>query len=198
MEIDVLTSPAAAGAILDPLRTRIVAEADEPVSAADLARRLGQPRQKVNYHVHQLADVGLLKPAGEARKGNLLEKRYQATARSYLLAPRLLGTLAPGGGTPADRFSADALLGLLARSIDELSRVREEATEGGRRFSTLSMHAEVAFESAEQRAAFARALEEAVTGVVARFSSTASRGTDSGPGPFRLLIGCHPMPADAE
>lgn len=194
MQIDVLTSPAAAGALLAPLRARIVEEADEPVSAADLARRLGQPRQKISYHVRQLADAGLLEPAGEARKGNLLEKRYRATARSYVLAPQLLGNLAPGGEASPDRFSADALLVLLARSLGELSRVRTEAANEGKRLSTLSIESDLGFESAEQRAGFARALEEAVTDVVARFSSPSDPSSDSGPRPFRLVIGCHPLP----
>lgn len=196
MQIDVLTSPAAAGALLDPLRTRIVEEADEPVSAADLARRLGQPRQKVSYHVRQLADVGILEPAGEARKGNLLEKRYRATARSYVLAPQLLGNLAPGAEAPPDRFSADALLALLARSLGELARVRAEAAGEGKRLSTLSIESELGFESAAQRARFARALEEAVTDVVARFSSPVGPSPDSDPRPFRLVVGCHPVPRE--
>jgi DNA-binding transcriptional ArsR family regulator len=198
MELAVVKSSEAAGALLDPLRARIVEEAGQPVSAAEVARRLGQPRQKVNYHVRQLAEVGVLEPAGEVRKGNMFEKRYRATARSYVLAPQLLGSLAPGREAPADRFSADALLALFARSMGELIQVRSEAAEQGRRVSTLSIEADVGFESAEQRAEFARALESAITDVVGRFTAPPRAVSGSTPRPFRLVIGCHPRPPEVE
>jgi DNA-binding transcriptional ArsR family regulator len=52
--------------LLHPLRQRILSEAREASTAAEIARRVGLPPQKVNYHVRTLAAAGFLHPAGEA------------------------------------------------------------------------------------------------------------------------------------
>ncbi len=67
--------------------------AREPICAAELARRLALPRQRVNYHVRELERAGFLRPAGRQRKRNWIEQRYVATARSYVLSPEILGPL---------------------------------------------------------------------------------------------------------
>ena len=72
----------AAALLAHPLRPRIVALAREPASATELATRLRLPRQRVNYHVRQLARTGFLRRAGQIRKRNLIEQRYVATARA--------------------------------------------------------------------------------------------------------------------
>src|SRR5690606_24728337 len=72
-DIHVIDDPAAAAAVLDPLRSRLLWELREPASAAVLAGRVGLPRQKVNYHLRKLESHGLVKPAGERRWGGLTE-----------------------------------------------------------------------------------------------------------------------------
>jgi hypothetical protein len=51
LDVAVIEDPAAAAATLDPLRARLLAELAEPGSASSLAARVGQPRQKLNYHL---------------------------------------------------------------------------------------------------------------------------------------------------
>lgn len=204
-----VADPARAAVLLHPLRSKVLEEAGEPSSATEIAARLGETRQKVNYHVRTLAEAGFLRPAEELRRGNLLEQRYVATARTYLLTPEVLGALGAdrlagegGSRTPgevADSLSADHLLALTARAQREIATVRRHAAEQGKRVATLSLAADVGFESAEQRAAFATALRDAVTDVVGRFS-TPLASSDEGVAtaqarPFRLFLGCHPIPA---
>lgn len=83
--------------LLDPLRMRILVQAREPLSASAIADRLGLPRQRVNYHVRKLAEQRLLIRAGRLRKRNMVEQRYIATARAYVIDHALLGPLAPEG-----------------------------------------------------------------------------------------------------
>ncbi len=52
-----LDEPRAARLLLHPLRRRIVDLAKQPAGASGIARALRVPRQKVNYHLHQLARV---------------------------------------------------------------------------------------------------------------------------------------------
>src|SRR5690349_16864698 len=93
--LESVDTPARAIALLSPLRPRLLRMAQEPASAIELARRLRLPRQRVNYHVRELARAGFLRPAGRRRKRNWVEQRYVATARSYVFSPTILGGLAP-------------------------------------------------------------------------------------------------------
>ena len=72
---------------LHPLRREILSELAEPESAAGLARRIGVPRQQVNYHIRQLEEQGLVKLVGERRVRNCIERLVQAVGRSYMISP---------------------------------------------------------------------------------------------------------------
>jgi DNA-binding transcriptional ArsR family regulator len=185
-----------AGLLLHPLRQRILSEAREASTAAEIARRVGAPPQKVNYHVRTLADAGFLQPAGEGRKRNLIEKRYRASARSYLLLPQILGEMSPRGLRDADRLSAAYLLRLSALLQEELSAWLDPDADAPERVPTLSLEAEVRFDSARQRSMFADALQGAVTEVIARYTAPArdEEGRPRTGQPYRLLIGCYPVP----
>jgi DNA-binding transcriptional ArsR family regulator len=168
-----------------PIRLRILDLAQEPVSATGLARRLGLPRQKVNYHVRTLARAGLLRRAGQRRRRNLIEQRYQVTARTFVLAPDLLGAIGAHRRAPQDALSAGALVAALARAQGEVGRGIRTAEASGRRLATFSLTSEFRFESAEQRKAFGEALRDAVISVIDRYTSPAITGAGQ-PAPGRL------------
>jgi DNA-binding transcriptional ArsR family regulator len=196
--IHVVQDASRAAALLDPLRLRIVEALRQPDSAAGIARRLRLPRQKVNYHVRELARAGYLRRAGQRRVRSMIERRYVATAQAYVLAPSLLGALAADRGRIEDAFSLAYLLALTARVQTDLTRVQDLAQEQGKRVTTLSISTKFRFESAEQRAEFARALQNAIVDVVGRFASPDRRSDGSkGEGrPFRLVLGCYPAPPE--
>jgi hypothetical protein len=178
----------AAALLAHPLRPRIVALAAEPASASELAARLGLPRQRVNYHVRQLAKARFLRRAGQVRKRNLIEQRYVATARSYVLAPEVLGPLAADRASAEDAFSAARLVAIAAQAQADVSHAVSAAAAQGKRLATLSMAADIRFASAEQRVAFTQALQAAIVDVIAKHTSPAE-----GDGrPFKLVLGCYP------
>jgi DNA-binding transcriptional ArsR family regulator len=175
-----------AGRLLHPLRLRILGLAREPASASQIARALGLTRQKVNYHVRELARAGFLKKAGRRRKGNLVEQRYQSTARGYVLAPELLGPVrVQGEGDPESD-----LLALLAQGQSDVLRL---IAAGKPRL--LSLSSDLRFESPEQRDEFAAALTSALVSVLARSSSPATLedGSLGGGRPYRLMLACYPL-----
>lgn len=190
--IDLVTDPAVAEQLTHPLRARIVAHATEPTSAAELGERLDESRQKINYHVKKLETVGLLEPAGQRQARGFTENLYQATAQAYLLAPEVLGPAAPTPGEATDRFSASYLLALTGRTQSELAHILADAEAADQRVATLSMDTTIHFPDAQARAAFARALQAAVTDLVERFSEPGAEGSR----PFRMIVGMHPRPAD--
>lgn len=181
----------AARLLLHPLRHRIVELAREPVGASGIARTLGVPRQKVNYHLQELARAGVLRHVGEVRRRGLFEQLYQASARSYVLSPRVLGPLAAEASAAGDAYSASYLLALSAQLQSELSRAQADARKQGKRLATLSVNTEFRFESAEQQRKFAEGLMRAVTDLVGRFTAPAEGGRGKS---YRLVIGSYPIP----
>jgi hypothetical protein len=197
LDVETITGGSQAAVLVQhPLRPRILSLAREPASATQMAAVLGETRQKVNYHVRQLHRAGLLKPAGRRKKRNMVEQRFVATARAYVLAPQLVGPLAAEAAQVADVLSASHLVALASQAQAELATVMAAAGAQGRRVSTLSVSAELRFQSAEQREDFARALRGALTKVVAEHSAPATkRDGSAGVGrPYRLVVGCYPIP----
>jgi DNA-binding transcriptional ArsR family regulator len=193
-ELECIEDEKRARSLLHPLRRQIIQLAGQPASATELAARLGMPRQRINYHVRQLAGSALLRRAGRRRRGNLLEQRYVATARAYVLSPAVLGPLGADWRTVEDAASASYLLALSEQVRRDLARVWTAAQIGDRRASTLSIKAQFRFESAAQRASFARSLRAAIVGVIARETSP-DLSEDGRPGtgrPYRLVVGCYP------
>lgn len=177
-----------AAAALSPTRLRILELAREPLSASEIARRVGEPRQRINYHVRELVRAGLLQDAGEVRRGNMVEHLVQTAAQAFALSPRLLGDLAPDPARIPDRAAAVHLLALTSRTQSELSEVLVAASRRGQKVPTLSLEATVRFRTPQQRAAFADALTQALADIIARFSSPAE-----GPS-YRVVIGSYPEP----
>jgi DNA-binding transcriptional ArsR family regulator len=187
-----------ASALLHPLRLRLLGLASEPASATEMARRLGLPRQRVNYHVRALEKAGLLKAAGKRRRRNLIEQRYVATARSYVLSPEILGPLSADWRAIADVASADYLLALTEQVRSDVTRASAEAREQGKPMATLTVKSQFRFQKPEERTAFAQAVRQALVDVIARHSSP-NRLENGRPGrgrPYRLVLACYPIPAE--
>ncbi len=198
-ELECVSDVRRAGALLSPLRLEILGRARKPRSPTAIAADLGLPRQKVNYHVRELARHGFLRDAGRRRKRNLYEQRWVATARAYLIAPEVLGPLEVDWRAVEDVHSAEYLLALAARTQREVARASGEAAGQGKRLATLSMTADVRFEDAEQRRRFTEALRDAVTRVVAEHAGPMRTvaGEPAAGRPYRVVLGCHPIPPDA-
>jgi DNA-binding transcriptional ArsR family regulator len=198
-ELATVSNPRQAGLLLHPLRARLLSLAREPVSSSELARRLDLPRQRVHYHVRALEAAGFLKPAGRLRKRNMIEQRYVATARAFVLSPNVLGPIGADWRDIGDPDSAEYLLALTEQVRGDLARVQEDAATEGEAVSTLSLKSQFRFESPRQRSEFSRAIREAIVGVIARHTNP-TRLENGRPGrgqPFRLVLACYPAPAEA-
>ena len=193
-DLQCVTDRARAAEILHPLRLEILRLAGEPVSASELAPRLKLSRQRVNYHVRRLARSGFLRRAGQRRRRNMIEQRYVASARAFLLSPDLLGAVGADWRRVGDTASAEYLLALGCQMESDLIRVWREAPATGKPASTQALKSQFRFESAQQRERFTRALEEAVVQVVTEHTSPNLRsdGTAAPGRPYRLVIGCYP------
>ena len=186
--VETVGDPLRAATLLNPLRLAIVRELREPDSASGLARKLGLPRQKLNYHLRELENAGFLELVEERRKGNCTERMMRATATSYLIDPGALGSLGPDPERIQDRFSASYLVALAARAIQELTTLKERAAQAGKKLPTLSLSTEIRFASADSQAAFAKELTREVSRLIAKYhDDDVTRGRR-----FRLLVGSYP------
>ena len=194
LDIQVIDHPATAAAALEPMRSRLLSELAEPASAATLAKRVGLPRQKVNYHLHSLEAHGLVRLAQERKWGGLTERQLVATASSYVVSPSALGAVGADPGREVDRLSAGYLIALGARVIREVGDLVRRAEDTDKRLATLAVDTEVRFRSPRDRAAFSTELTEAIARLVSKYHDESAPGGRA----HRLVILAHPLPQKTE
>ena len=189
--VGVVGDSAGLAAILSPLRRRMLENLDQPDSASGLARRLGIPRQKINYHLRKLEDAGLVELVEEKMRRGCLERLVRVTARAFVVSPEFLEGLSADPETIADRYSSAYLVAAAARMVRQVAEQREKAEKAGQLMATFTLESEVAFQSPADFNAFTRELAEAV----ARLSSKYDRRQSGSSRPFRIVVGAHPRPA---
>jgi DNA-binding transcriptional ArsR family regulator len=177
-----------AAAALHPLRLRILGELGDAESAAGLARRLGIPRQLVNYHLRQLERDGLVETVGERKKRNCTERLVKAVARSYLISPAAFGSLAAHPDHVTDRASSAYLVAVAARLISEVAEQRSAAERAGKRLATMTVETELRFATPGAQSAFADELAQAMAAVVAKYHDDLTPGGRR----YRFVIGGYP------
>jgi DNA-binding transcriptional ArsR family regulator len=187
--------------MLKPLRLAILERLAEPDSATGLSRELGLPRQRLNYHLRQLEGVGLVTCVEERRKGNCVERLFQATARHYLISPSALGAVAPPDPSSrafdADRRSWSYLVTLLSKALRQLTQLRRGADRADKRLATVGLETRVRFASPAALAEFSERLAESVAELVAEFHRPE---TEEGPGgrSYELFLASYPTPLAEE
>jgi DNA-binding transcriptional ArsR family regulator len=189
MDLDVISDPAVALVVLEPVRARVLASLSEPGSASTVAAALGEPRQKVNYHVRMLEEHGLVRFVEERARRGLTERVVQASARSYVLSPSVLGTNA-SDPERTDRLSSSYLIAIAARMVREVADLMRGAERAGKPLATLTIDTEIRFASAADRAAFTAELGSHVASLVARYHDQTAAGGRW----HRLVVAAHPRP----
>lgn len=170
---------------MSPLRRRLLRALQEPCSAAGLAAKLGESRQRVNYHVRELEKGGLVELVEERPRRGCVERVMRATAKAVVVDPEVIGELPTRA---QDAFAADTLVAMSARTASEVARMREEADAQGKRLVTFAIEAEVGFARPAEIERFAEELAEAVAAVAARYPRRERS--------YRVVLGCHPKPKE--
>ena len=186
----ILDSNEQLSAIAHPTRLRVLDALRVPDSAAGVARRLGEPRQRINHHVRELATAGLLVEAGERRKGNFVEQLYESCAGTFVVSPRL----AWGEGARLQAIAAQVSLERLVEVGERIWRdaadLLDRAAFEGAEIPSATVEATIRFADAGARAAF---LDEylAVTGrLVERWAAPAGEA-------FTVALVVHPTTSEA-
>jgi DNA-binding transcriptional ArsR family regulator len=186
--LEVIEKPDIALSALKGTRRALLNALAEPDSAAGVARRLGLPRQRVNYHLRALERSGLLECIEERRKGNCTERLLRASARAFVISPTALGPLGASPEAAGDRLSAAFAVAVAARTVAEVSGADVRARESSKRIATLTIDAEIRFASAATRASFAEELSAQLASLVTKYHDDAAEGGRR----FRLVAMVHP------
>jgi DNA-binding transcriptional ArsR family regulator len=188
--IDIIQRSEEAQSVLHPTRLELLEQFREPTTAAEVARTLDLPRQRIGYHVRELRKHGLLEVVGERRKGNFVEVMLQSSARAYVIGPDAVGPVALRSEAVRDRFSSEYLAALSARTLRDLGELRRAADRKGKRLATLSLETEIRFRSPAEQAAFADELRACLQRLVERYhDGEAERGRS-----FRFVLAGYPTP----
>jgi DNA-binding transcriptional ArsR family regulator len=188
MPYEMVDESARATTLMHPMRLRILDALREPDSASGVARQLGLPRQKVNYHLRELEKAGFLEEVEQRRAGNCIERIVRAKATHYLLNPRMLGALAADAGSVEDRFSSAYLIARAAETIRDVAAAQEKAAGAKKRLATFALQADVRFATAGDRKAFVEELANAVAKLVAKYHDDETAGGRR----YRFTVGAYP------
>ena len=168
-----------------PLRLRILGELRRPSSAAAVARALGEPRQKVNYHLKELERADLVRLVGERRTGNFIEAIYEATARSFVVSPRVAWLEEQRAEALAAQVSLENLVQLGERMQRDSAALLDRAAFDGEQIASAAVEAEVRFATEQQRTEFLNAYLQAVGPLLTRYGATDGDG-------FRVVLVVYP------
>ena len=139
-----------------------------PGSATTVAAAIGETRQKVNYHLRALEQLGLVRLVEDRPRRGLTERVVVASARAYVMSPDVLGDSAVDPGS-TDRLSSNYVIALAARVVREVADLARRADDANKPLATLAVDTEIRFASAADRADFTRDLTATVTALAARY-----------------------------
>lgn len=174
-DVEVIDDATVAATVLEPIRARVLSVLREPGSATTVAAALGETRQKVNYHLRALEEIGLVRFVEERPRRGLTERVMVASARSYVLSPEVLGDSA-ADPTTIDRLSSSYVLALASRVVREVADLAWRARAADKPLATLAIDTDIRFASAADRADFTRELTEAVSSLAARYHDEQAPG----------------------
>jgi DNA-binding transcriptional ArsR family regulator len=186
-ETHVVRSPEQAAALLNPLRAEILAIVREPASAAEVARKIGDTPQRINYHLKSLEKVGLVRRVGTRQVRNLVEVLYQAIAKSFLLSEAV-------GLNPetSERIKEQGALAHLITLSDRIRRdallLMERSEENKGQIPSASLQMKVHLDSEERRRAFLRDYAAMLEELVNRYGA-AGEGDENA---FRVTAVIYP------
>jgi DNA-binding transcriptional ArsR family regulator len=177
--------------LLKPIRIELLKQMAEPRTCPELAEQFQDSPQKIYYHVKALEKAGLVEKVEERRVRGVVEGYYQAKARSYWLAPNLVGQI---GGEQAtqDQTSLRYLLTLAEEFHADIGHLGHRS-EAGVNVPSLGLSAQVYLPDGQRRAEFLEDVQNLFQSLAQKYDTPADERTPaSGGGSFRLILACYP------
>ena len=178
-----------AAVLLKPARLDVLKQMASDTTCTQLAEVLGGSPQKIYYHVKALEQAGLVEKVAERKVRGIVEGIYRARARSYWLAPKLVGAV--GGERRArDQASLGYLIQLFEEVQEDVARLADEQPED-EAAPSLGLSAHIQLRDAATRRAFMRDVQDAFQALATKYGATrSSRSTSKSQ--FRIALACYP------
>ena len=176
--------------LLKPIRLEILKRLDEPRTCPELAEYFDETPQKIYYHVKALESAGLVEKVEERRVRGVVEGHYQASARAYWLAPKLVGQIG-GAKVAQDQVSLRVLLDLAEEVHDDIGKLGNQSALG-RNVPSLSLSAHIHLPDGNRRAAFLHELQEVFQHLARKYSLPEEEALLTDEQGFRLVLMCYP------
>ena len=176
--------------LLKPIRLEILKRLDEPRTCPELAEYFDETPQKIYYHVKALESAGLVEKVEERRVRGVIEGHYQASARAYWLAPKLVGQIG-GAKVAQDQVSLRMLLDLAEEVHDDIGKLGNQSALG-RNVPSLSLSAHIHLPDGNRRAAFLQELQEVFQQLARKYSLPEEEALLTDEQGFRLVLMCYP------
>lgn len=181
-----IREPGVLQALSHPTRVAMLEVLREPASAAGVARRIGQPRQRVGHHLKALEEAGLVEKVGTRQQGNFVETLYRSAARSFVIAPEV----AWADPRRVEVLRSQHALGTLVKIGERLQRdavvLLDRAAFDGEQVASAAVSAEVRFASEHERAEFLQEYLEQTRALLERYERKPGE-------PYRVVIAVHPQ-----
>jgi DNA-binding transcriptional ArsR family regulator len=172
--------------LLHPLRIEILEALRAPQSAASVARGLGQPRQKVSYHLKELERAGLVRAVEQRRAGNFFETVYEAVARTFVVAPEAAWSDPQRVDAMRSQQAIERLVTVGERLQHDAIALLDRAAFDGEEIASAAVEAELHFADEDDRAAFIDEYFTLLGQLCDKYG--ARRGL-----PYRVVVAAHPM-----
>lgn len=173
--------------LLKPIRLEILRRLDEPRSCDELAEVFEDSTQKIYYHVKALQEAGLVDKVADKRIRGTVQGYYQAKARSYWLAPGLVGKIGSLQQT-RDQASLRILLQLAEDVIEDAARLGSKS-EAGQPVASLSLSAQLHLADSTQRSEFLQELQTTFQNLAMKYGIAEDADASLN---FRLVLMCYP------
>jgi hypothetical protein len=180
-----------AATLLHPFRIDLLKQMVEPRTCPELGATFDMTAQKIYYHIKALEKADLVEKVSENRVRGVVEGVYQARARSYWLAPKLVGMV---GGTQIaqDQTSLRFLLSLTEEMHEEIGHLGQKS-EVGQTVPSLGLSAHIYLPDGKRRAAFLEDVQAVFQMLARKYGIPADETTDELMGKaFRLILACYP------
>ncbi|SFJ50902.1 winged helix-turn-helix domain-containing protein [Thermoflavimicrobium dichotomicum] len=190
MEAYLVQLPEQASAVLHPIRGEILSQLSEPASAAEVARRMNEKPQRINYHLKILEKVGLVKKVGTRQVKNLVEVLYQAVARAFILSDSL--------GIHPEAIQQVKDQHALAHLIYTSEQIRKDAlalmdqSDEGETIPSATLQTQVYLRNEDEREAFVQEYVAMLKQLAAKYQSSEASNA------YQVVLAVYPHPGKEE
>jgi predicted ArsR family transcriptional regulator len=179
-----------AESLLKSQRIELLRAMEEARTCPELAEQFGRSPQQIYYHVKALEKAGLVEKVAEKRVRGTVEGHYQASARTYWLAPQLVGQV--GSKRQAqDQMSLRFLLSLAEEIHEDIGRLGHQSGLG-QAVPSMGLSANVYLPDGRRRAEFLQEVQESFMLIAEKYGLAEEVEPDQPGSEFRLVLACYP------